>query len=106
MDSGEKIIVGLNRFQEQEADKEAAAMDLFQIDPAMEGRQRASLAAVRGKRNQGEVNANLSELAAVIGRNENVMPVVIRAVKAYATVGEITAVMRSAWGEYRSPAYI
>jgi methylmalonyl-CoA mutase N-terminal domain/subunit len=34
------------------------------------------------------------------------MPVVIRAVKAYATVGEITGVMRSAWGEYRSPAYI
>ena len=106
VDSGEKIIVGLNRFQEQEVDNEAAAMDLFQIDPAMEGRQRASLAAVRGKRNKGEVDSTLSELAAVIGRNENVMPVVIRAVKAYATVGEITGVMRSAWGEYRSPAYI
>ena len=106
VDSGEKVIVGLNRFQEQDADSEAAAMDLFQIDPAMEGRQKASLAAVRGKRNQGEVNSNLSELAAVIGRNENLMPVVYRSVKAYATVREITWVMRSAWGEYRSPAYI
>lgn len=106
VDSGEKVIVGLNKFQEQEAEQEAVAMDLFQVDPAMEGRQRASLAAVRGRRNQGEVNSNLSELAAVIERNENVMPVVIRAVKAYATVGEITGIMRSAWGAYRSPAYI
>jgi methylmalonyl-CoA mutase N-terminal domain/subunit len=106
VDSGEKIIVGLNKFQEQEAGQEAAAMDLFQVDPAVEGRQKAALAAVRGKRNADEVSAALAELAAVIQRNENVMPVVIRAVKAYATVGEITAVMRSAWGEYRSPAYI
>ena len=81
-------------------------MDLFQADPAVEGRQKAALSAVRAKRSQEEVASALSELAAVISRNENVMPVVIRAVKAYATVGEITGVMRSAWGEYRSPAYI
>jgi len=106
VDSGEKIIVGLNKFQEQETDQGAAAMDLFQADPAVEGRQKAALSAVRAKRSQEEVASALSELAAVISRNENVMPVVIRAVKAYATVGEITGVMRSAWGEYRSPAYI
>ena len=106
VDSGEKIIVGLNRFQEQQEEKEAAAMDLFQVDAAVEGRQQSTLSAVKAKRNQDEVSSALSELGAVIARNENVMPVVIRAVKAYATVGEITAVMRSAWGEYRSPAYI
>ena len=106
VDSGEKIIVGLNKFQEQGAGHEAADMDLFQLDPEMEARQIASLRAMRAKRDQSEVNSMLSELAAVIGRGENVMPVVIRAVKAYATVGEITGVMRNAWGEYRSPAYI
>lgn len=106
VDSGEKVIVGLNKFREQEESPEPAAMDLFQVDPAVEGRQVAALSSVRAKRNRDEVAAALSELAAVIARNENVMPIVIRAVKAYATVGEITAVMRAAWGEYRSPAYI
>jgi len=104
VDSGEKVIVGLNMYQDEE--EAGAAMEVFQIDPTVEGRQRGSLAAVKAKRNQDEVSAALAQLAAVIARNENVMPVVIRAVKAYASVGEITAVMRSAWGEYRSPAYI
>jgi len=106
VDSGEKIIVGLNRFQGQEEEMEAAAMEVFQVDPSVEGRQKNALSAVRAKRNQDEMSSALSELGAVIVRNENVMPAVIRAVKAYATVGEITAVMRNAWGEYRSPAYI
>ena len=106
VDSGEKIIVGLNRFQGQEEEMEAAAMEVFQVDPSVEGRQKNALSAVRAKRNQDEMSSALSELGAVIARNENVMPAVIRAVKAYATVGEITAVMRNAWGEYRSPAYI
>jgi len=104
IDSGEKVIVGLNKYQEQ--NEAAAPADLFEMDPAVESRQKTSLAAVKARRSADEVQAALAELAAVIGRNENVMPVVIRAVKAYASVGEITGVMRSAWGEYRTPAHI
>jgi methylmalonyl-CoA mutase N-terminal domain/subunit len=104
VDSGEKVIVGLNRFQEQEED--TGQMDLFQVDPAVEVRQKGKLASLRATRSRGAVDAELAELAAVIARKENVMPVVIRAVKAYATVGEIAGVMRRAWGEYRGPTTI
>jgi len=104
VDSGEKVIVGLNKFQEQ--GEESPEPDLFQVDPAVEARQKDSLSAMKARRNQGAVDAKLAQLAAAIGRDENVMPVVIDAVKAYATVGEIARVMRNAWGEYRPPAYI
>lgn len=106
VDSGEKVIVGLNRFQEQEDAEQSGAMELFQVDPKVEARQRSALAAVRAKRNQAGVDRVLAQLAETIERDENVMPVVIEAVKAYASVGEISAVMRRAWGEYRSPVYI
>jgi len=104
VDSGEKVIVGLNRFRDQE--EEEPERDLFHVDPAVEARQKDTLSATKARRSQGEVDAVLAQLAAVIGRDENVMPVVIAAVKAYATVGEIARVMRNAWGEYRAPAYI
>ncbi len=102
--SGEKVIVGLNRFEEEQDD--TASMDIFQIDLEVEARQKQRVAAVRAERDRGELDVSLDELAAVIERNENVMPAVIRAVKAYATVGEIAGVMRRAWGEYRAPAFI
>ena len=102
--SGEKVIVGLNRFEEEQDD--TASMDIFQIDLEVEARQKQRVAAVRAERDRGELDVSLDELAAVIERNENVMPAVIRAVKAYATVGEIAGVMRRAWGEYRAPVFI
>ncbi len=104
VDSGEKVIVGLNKFREQE--EETPDRDFFQVDPAVEARQKDKLSAMKARRNQGVVDATLAQLASAIGRDENVMPAVIEAVKAYATVGEIARVMRNAWGEYRPPAYI
>ena len=104
VDSGEKVIVGLNKFREQE--EETPDRDFFQVDPAVEARQKDKLSAMKARRNQGEVDATLAQLAAAIGRDENVMSAVVGAVKAYATVGEIARVMRNAWGEYRPPAYI
>ncbi len=104
VDSGERVIVGLNKYAEE--DQGGPEGDLFQIDPGVEERQKKKLQAVRSARNQAEVTAILAELGAVIDRDENVMPVVIRAVRAYATVGEITGVMRGRWGEYRAPVVI
>ena len=101
VDSGEKVIVGLNKYQE--GGQAEADLDLFQIDPAVEQRQRQGLAALRAKRNAGGVEAALAALDAAIEAGQNVMPAVIGAVKAYATVGEISQVMRRRWGEYRGP---
>jgi methylmalonyl-CoA mutase N-terminal domain/subunit len=104
LDSGEKIVVGVNKYAEEEDG--AVEPDLFRIDPEVGTRQNENLTAVKASRNAVNVASALAELAAVIDRGENVMPVMIRAVKSYATVGEITQVMRSRWGEYRSPVHI
>jgi methylmalonyl-CoA mutase N-terminal domain/subunit len=98
VDSGEKVIVGLNRFRSEGA---AEVPELFEHDPKVEARQRASLAEVKRSRSQKAVAQTLSSLDDAIARNENVMPSVLAAVKAYATVGEICGVMRERWGEYR-----
>ena len=98
VDSGEQVIVGLNRFQSEAAPEVPA---LFEADPKVESRQKASLAEVKRRRSQREVAQTLAALDAAIARGDNVMPTVLAAVKAYTTVGEICAVMRSHWGEYR-----
>ena len=104
IDSGETVIVGLNRFQAPEPDD--AQLELFQSDPAVEPRQKERLRALRAQRNPGEVVSSLEALDAAIERKQNVMPAVIRSVKAYATVGEISQVMRRRWGEYRGPVQL
>ena len=103
VESGERIIVGLNKFQEEEAE---TAPEVFETDPKMESRQKSSLAALKMRRDPAAVGASLAELTEAIDRNVNLMPVLVKAVKAYATLGEITAVMRRAWGEYRPRAYL
>jgi methylmalonyl-CoA mutase N-terminal domain/subunit len=102
IDSGETVIVGLNRYQAPEPDD--AQLELFQSDPAVEPRQKERLRALRAQRDPGAVAASLAALDAAIEGRQNVMPPVIRAVKAYATVGEISQVMRRHWGEYHAPA--
>ncbi len=104
IDSGETVVVGLNRYQVPEPDD--AQLDLFQSDPAVEPRQTARLAALRARRDPGEFVSSLAALDAAIEGKRNVMPAVIRAVKAYATVGEISGVMRRHWGEYRAPVQL
>jgi methylmalonyl-CoA mutase N-terminal domain/subunit len=98
VDSGEKVIVGLNRFQSQEAEE---AQGLFEADPKVEARQKAGLAELKRRRSQADVHKALVLLEEAIAAGANVMPAVLAAVKAYATVGEICAVMRRRWGEYR-----
>lgn len=101
VDRGERVVVGLNRFQEQQ--DESVDIEPFEVDPAVEPRQKEALARTKAARNADAVSDALAQVAGAIAADENVMPSVIQAVKAYATVGEIAGVMRRAWGEYRPP---
>ncbi len=104
VDSGERVIVGLNRFtMEEEA---AVEQDIFEIDEEVETIQKRKLTELKKNRNNGEVSDTLQKLAEVIDRGDNVMPCLIEAVKSYATIGEICNVMRAKWGEYKSPTHI
>jgi methylmalonyl-CoA mutase N-terminal domain/subunit len=105
LETGEKVIVGLNRFvvPDQDAEEER---DFFEVDPRVESLQREKLAAVKARRDSEEVSRRLADLDAAIAGNENLMPSILEAVRRYATVGEICGVMRDRWGEFRPPTYI
>ena len=99
IEAGDTVVVGLNRFRMP--DEDAAMPALFASDPEGEPRQKARVAALRARRDADEVAAGLAAVDAAVAGGDNVMPAVLRAVRAYATVGEITDVMRRRWGEYR-----
>ena len=97
VERGERTIVGVNRFQG--ADE---PFDLGQPDfSALEQSQRAQLARVRSERDDAEVRARLEAIREAARGTENLMPRIIDAVKAMATLGEISDALRAEWGVYR-----
>ena len=97
IERGDQVVVGVNRFR----DEGVATPPLQRIDPAGERRQVESLRRVRAERDPVAWAASLERLEAAARSGENVMPPLIEAVKAYATVGEISDRLRALWGEYR-----
>lgn len=96
IDSGKQIIVGVNRFQTQEE----IEMPRFQVDPSVEKDQVEHLQQLRRERNNRQVQKCLEQIRADAQRNINLVPAMIEAVKAYATIGEICSVLREIYGEY------
>jgi methylmalonyl-CoA mutase N-terminal domain/subunit len=99
VETGERVIVGVNRFQSQEGDE--PAMDILRIDPQLERDQVARVRALRARRAPGPWKASLDLLAGRARSGENLMPVLIEAVLAGATVGEIAGRLREVFGEHR-----
>jgi len=104
LESGEKVIVGLNRFVMEEEELEEPS--IFEYDPEVEKVQKENLAAVKAARNNEIVRTALKALSNAIDREENLMPFIVEAVKSYATVGEICDVMRDKWGEFQPSTYV
>ena len=105
VDSGERIIVGLNKFVMPE-EKDVEEQDIFKVDEEVEDLQNEKLLRVKTERMESDVKQTLSRLELAIDRDENLMPYIVEAVKCYATIGEICGVMRQKWGEFRAPTYI
>ena len=84
-------------------EKTMEEQDIFEVDAGVEVLQKNKVAKLKAHRNADQVIRSLDALAVGIDKNENLMPSIITAVKAYATVGEICGVMRSRWGEFKSP---
>jgi methylmalonyl-CoA mutase N-terminal domain/subunit len=97
IEEGERIIVGVNEF---EVDEEPE-MDLEEVDPEQEQNQRDRLEEVKADRDDDAVEAALGGLREAAQGTENVMPHIVDAVKAYATVQEISDVFRDEFGEYK-----
>jgi methylmalonyl-CoA mutase N-terminal domain/subunit len=98
IDSGEKSIVGVNKYVEEEDD--VPQNEYLQIDQGIDKQQSTKLVKVRAERDSAAVEDALNDLGAAIDRDENLMSPIIKAVKQYATVGEICGVMRERWGEF------
>ncbi|WP_254768654.1 acyl-CoA mutase large subunit family protein [Salinilacihabitans rarus] len=96
IESGERIIVGVNEF---EVDEEPT-MDVEEVTEEDERRQIDRLESVRAERDDEAVDATLEALREAARTDENLMPRIVDAVKAYATVGEICDVLREEFGEY------
>jgi methylmalonyl-CoA mutase N-terminal domain/subunit len=101
IEKGERIVVGLNKFQVKEEEKPA---DLLKVDPAVADRQIARLKELKARRDNAAVQRALAELQAAAEGDANLMPPILAAVKALATLGEICDTLRAVFGEYQMAA--
>jgi len=105
IESGKRVIVGLNRFGEP-GEETVNGQDIFEADVQVEEIQKSKLSELKKRRDPHRLKKSMQELTGAIDRNENLMPYLIDAVKCYATMGDICYIMRKKWGEYKSPTYI
>ncbi len=97
IEKDERIIVGVNKFQE---DENLDNIDLLKIDEETQKNQVEKLRHVKTSRNNAEVEKNLNELSRVAGTNENIIPYILKCVESYASIGEISNKLRDIWGEF------
>ena len=97
VEKGERIIVGLNKFQVEENPPKG----LLRVDPAVGERQKEKLSALRARRNNTKVDSALASLRSAAKGTDNLMFPILDAVRAYATLGEICGVLREEFGEYQ-----
>ena len=97
VEEGKQIVVGVNRFQTEEAESPKP----FHIDPELEARQVQRLRQVRASRSQAELNEALARLDSAARNSDNLMPHILICCRVFATVGEISDALRKVFGEYR-----
>ena len=97
IESGEKIIVGVNKFQTTEKN----TIPGFKIDEQVQQMQIEKLHALKLKRDSSKVTASLNALNQKAISGENLMPAVLEAVENYCTLGEIADELRKVFGEYK-----
>ncbi|GBC77844.1 Methylmalonyl-CoA mutase [bacterium HR08] len=100
VESGEQVIVGVNRFLVPEE----RPIPVLRIDPEIERAQVESLRRIKAERDAAAVRRALAELEEAARSTENLMPHILRAVEAYATLGEISDCLRRVFGEHRESA--
>ena len=100
--SGERAIVGLNRFQ---TDEEPPEVEGYELDEHGRARQLERLAHVKSERSDAAVRSTLEALGKAATQDDaNLMPLLVDCAKAYCTVGEMVQVLKNEWGEFQQPA--
>jgi methylmalonyl-CoA mutase, N-terminal domain len=98
VEARQRVIVGVNRYQLEDEPE----VEILRIDPALEHKQIERVRGLRGRRDSGEAEAALAKLKEAAAReNENLMPLLIEASRAYVTMGEMCDALREVWGVWR-----
>ena len=92
----EKIIVGVNRFVEEEEGE----LSLLKIDDSLQKTQIAKLEEIKRSRDNMLVKKNLAELKNAADKKDNIIPFILNCVESYCSIGEISNTLRQVWGEY------
>jgi len=100
IDTGETVVVGVNQFTDQSVDLQPR-IETLTIDPEIETRQVERLQRVRASRDHAAWRASLDAVIAAARGGDNLVPLILHAVEAHATVGEISDAMRSVFGEHK-----
>ena len=101
IENGERVVVGVNRFQSDDQ-----PIELLQIDETAGRRQSDKLDALKRRRNDGQVQKALDALRCAAEGRENTMPAILDAVRAYATLGEICDAFRAVFGTYQETSHL
>ncbi len=101
IDSGEQVVVGVNKFTRDEPERRQ--LELWELDASVGDRQREDLARVKGSRDKAAVTRTLATLREAARGKDSMMPAIMAAVKAYASLGEICSVLREEFGTFREP---
>jgi methylmalonyl-CoA mutase N-terminal domain/subunit len=102
IDQDDRIIVGINAF----ADDGPVSIPLLEMDPQGYEHQVSRLEDLRQSRDNGAVGQALDRLRIACEGTENTMPFILDAVRVYATLGEVTDVMREVFGTYEEPSWL
>jgi len=102
LESGQKIVVGVNKYRTDEDENP----ELLKIDKKIQSEQIKFLNKIKNERDNKEVTKRINELKCAAQGSDNLMPYILNAVKAYASVGEICNSMREVFGEYKENVVI
>jgi methylmalonyl-CoA mutase N-terminal domain/subunit len=102
IESGGRVVVGVNQY----VDETRSSPPLLRIDPEIERTQVERLAKLRVRRDATHVEATLQAVEETARTDRNLLPAILDAVKAYATVGEISDALRRVFGEYQESVVI
>ena len=97
VENKERVIVGVNQF----AVEEPPPSNLLRVNPEVEKLQKQKIDRTKNERDSAQVEKSLKSLKAAAEGTDNLIPLVMGAVKSYATLGEIADVLREVFGEYR-----
>jgi len=102
IEKGEQVVVGVNKYVEEEKD---LPIEILKVDPAIETKQVEKLRTLKKERNNSKVRETIRRVREAAETRENIVPPLIQAAKAYATIGEMCDALREVYGEYTPRGY-